>query len=157
MAHRIEIKYPLRHVVVALDILFLAGNWLAPDLLAGLTGSGERSWRLLRSGHVERYHRNLSDHWITAEKGTYQTGIFPVLGGEDVVVEFGVDRIEGGVGFRLVRCAWGFLGREYVWLEHVRQDQTGTFRIPVGQSGLYRLELSYFRFAGDVAFDWAVN
>lgn len=103
MAHWIEIKGPLRYFLLGLVIVFFAGNWLAPDLLAGLTGEGGRSWRLLRSGHVERYHRNLTDHWITAENGTYRTGIFPVLGGEEVVVEFDVDPTEGGVG--LAWCA----------------------------------------------------
>jgi hypothetical protein len=90
MAHRIEIKGPFRYVLLGLVIVFFAGNWLAPGLLASVTGSGDRSWRLLRSGHVERYHRNLTDHWITAEKGTYKTGMFPALGDEDVVVEFHV-------------------------------------------------------------------
>lgn len=156
MAHRIEIKGPLRYLLLGLVIVFVASNWLAPDLLAGFTGKGDRSWRLLRSGHVERYHRNLTDHWITAEKGTYETGVFPVLGGEDVVVEFDLDQTEGSVGFRLVRYAWGFWP-EHVWSERVRQDQTGRFRIPVGETGLYSLKLSYFNFAGDVAFDWAVN
>jgi hypothetical protein len=156
MAHRIEVKGPLRYVLLGLVIVFFAGNWLAPDLLAGLTGEGGRSWRLLRSGHIERYHRNLTDHWITAEKGTYKTGMFPVLGGEHVVVEFDVEPTEGSVGFRLVRRAWGFW-RKHLWSEHVRQDRTGRFRIPVREAGLYELELSYFRFAGDVAFDWSVN
>ena len=142
--------------MLGLVVVFFAGNWLAPDLLAGLTGSGDRSWRLLRSGHVERYHRNLTDHWITSEKGTYETGMFPVLGGEDVVVDFDVDRIEGSVGFRLVRYAWGFWP-EYVWSERVRTDQPGRFRIRIPETGLYSLKLSYFRFAGDVAFDWSVN
>jgi hypothetical protein len=136
--------------------VFFAGNWLAPDLLDGLTGKGERNWRLLRSGHVERYPRNLTEHWITAEKGTYETGVFPVLGGEDVVVDFDVAQIEGSVGFRLVRYAWG-LWPEYVWSERVRRDQTGSLRIPVGETGLYGLTLSYFNFAGDIAFDWSVN
>ena len=157
MAHRIEIKGPLRYVLLGLVIVFFAGNWLAPDLLAGLTGKGGHSWRLLRSGHVERYHRNLTDHWITAEKGTFRTGVFPVLGGEAVIVEFDVDQIEGSVGFRLVRYAWGFWGREHVWSEGVRHDQTGRFRIPVRDAGLYGLELRYVSFAGDVAFDWTVN
>jgi hypothetical protein len=156
MAQRIEIKGPFRYILVSLVILFLAGNWLAPDLLAGLTGSGSRSWRLLRSGHVERYHRNLTDHWITAERGTYSTGMFPVLGGEDVIVEFDVDQIEGGVGFRLIRYHWGFW-REHVWSEGVRKDQAGRFRIPVPEIGLYGLRLSYVAFAGDVTLDWSVN
>jgi len=156
MAHRIEIKGPFRYVLVGVVVLFCAGNWLAPDLLAGLTGSGDRSWRLLRSGHVERYHRNLTDHWITAEKGTYATGVFPALGGEDVIVDFDVDRIEGSVGFRLVRYEWGFWP-EYVWSERARQDQAGRFRIPIPETGLYGLKLSYFKFAGDVAFDWSVE
>ena len=108
MAHRIEIKGPFRYVLVGLVIVLFAGNWLAPALLAGLTGKGDRSWRLLRSGHVERYHRNLTDHWITAEKGNYSTGRFPAFGGEDVIVEFDVDQIEGSVGFRLAHHAWGF-------------------------------------------------
>ena len=156
MAQRIEIKGPFRYVLVSLLVLVLAGNWLAPDLLAGLTGSGGRSWRLLRSGHVERYHRNLTDHWITAEKGTYETGAFPVLGGEDVIVEFDVNQIEGSVGFRLIRYHWGFW-RDHVWSEGVRKDQAGRFRIPVSETGLYGLRLSYFAFAGDVAFDWSVT
>ena len=156
MARRIEIEGPFRYVLVSLLILFVAGNWLVPDLLAGLTGSGSRSWRLLRSGHVERYHRNLTDHWITAEKGMYRTGMFPVLGGEDVIVEFNVDQSEGSVGFRLVRYEWGFWPK-YVWSESVRQDQVGWFRIPVPEPGLYGLRLSYFNFAGDVAFDWSVD
>ena len=109
-----------------------------------------------RSGHVERYHRNLTQHWLTAESGTYRTGLFPVLGGEDVVVEFEVDQIEGSVGFRLVRYHWG-LWPEHVWSEGVRTDHTGRFRIPVGGTGLYSLGLSYFKFAGDVAFDWSVD
>ena len=156
MARRIEIKGPFRYVLVSLLILFVAGNWLAPDLLAGLTGSGSRSWRLLRSGHVERYHRNLTDHWITAEGGIYGTGSFPVLGGEDVIVDFDVDQSEGGVGFRLVRYHWGFWP-EHVWSKHMRQDQAGRLRIPVPETGLYELGLSYFSFAGDVAFDWWVD
>jgi hypothetical protein len=156
MAHRIEIKGPFHYILVSLLILFVAGNWLVPDLLAGLTGSGSRSWRLLRSGHVERCHRNLTDHWITAEKGTYSTGVFPVLGGEDVIVEFDVDQSEGSVGFRLVRYVWGFWP-EHVWSERVRQDQAGRFRIPAPGTGLYGLRLSYFNFAGDVAFDWSVD
>ena len=156
MAHRIEVKGPLEYVVVGVVVAIVAGNLLAPGLLAGITGSGDRSWRLLRSGHVERYHRNLTKHWITAEKGTYETGLFPVLGGEDVVLDFNVEQIEGSVGFRLVRYAWG-LWPEYVWSEHVGRDRTGSFRIPVGEAGLYELRLSYFTFAGDVAFDWAVN
>jgi hypothetical protein len=156
MAQRIEIKGPFRYVLVSLLILFFAGNWLVPDLLAGLTGSGGRSWRLLRSGHVERYHRNLTDHWITAERGTYSTGMFPVLGGEDVIVEFDVDQTEGSVGFRLIRYHWGFW-REHVWSEGVRKDQAGRFRIPVPETGLYELRLSYSAFAGDVAFDWSVD
>lgn len=156
MAHRIEIKGPFRYIVLGLVIVLFAGNWLAPDLLAGLTGSGDRSWRLLRRGHVERYHRNLSDHWITAEKGTYDTGLFPVLGGVDVIVDFDVDQIQGSVGFRLVRYAWGFWP-EYMWSEGIRQDQSGRLRIPVPETGLYALKLSYFRFAGEVAFDWSVN
>jgi hypothetical protein len=156
MAHRIEIKGPLSYVLLGLVTVFFAGNWLAPDLLAGLTGNGERNWRLLRSGHVERYHRNLTEHWITAEKGTYATGVFPVLGGENVIVDFDVDQIEGSVGFRLVRYAWGFWP-EYVWSQRVRQDQTGSLRIPVRETGLYGLKLSYSSFAGDIAFDWSVN
>jgi hypothetical protein len=156
MAQRIEIKGPLRYVLVSLLILLFAGNWLVPDLLAGLTGSGGRSWRLLRSGHVERYHRNLTDHWITAERGTYSTGMFPVLGGEDVIVEFDLDQTEGSVGFRLIRYHWGFW-REHVWSEGVRKDQAGRFRIPVPETGLYGLRLSYSAFAGDVAFDWSVD
>ena len=156
MAHHIEIKGPFRYVLLGLVIAFFAGSWLAPDLLASLTGSGNRSWRLLRSGHVERNHRNLTDHWITTEKGTYSTGMFPVLGGEDVIVEFDVDQIEGSVGFRLVRYDWAFWP-EYVWSERVRTDQAGRFRIPVRDAGLYGLRLSYFNFAGDVAFDWSVN
>jgi hypothetical protein len=156
MAQRIEIKGPFRYVLVGLVVLFLAGNWLAPDLLAGLTGSGSRSWRLLRSGHVERYHRNLTDHWITAESGTYETGLFPALGGEDVIVAFDVDRSEGSVGFRLVRYHWGFWP-EPLWWERVGQDQAGRFRIPVPATGLYDLRLTYFSFAGDVAFDWSVD
>lgn len=156
MARRIEIKGPFRYVLVSLLILFVAGNWLVPDLLAGLTGSGSRSWRLLRSGHVERYHRNLTDHWITAERGTYSTGMFPVLGGEDVIVEFDLDQTEGSVGFRLIRYHWGFW-REHVWSEGVRKDQAGRFRIPVPETGLYGLRLSYSAFAGDVAFDWSVD
>jgi hypothetical protein len=55
-----------------------------------------------------------------------------------------------------VRYAWGFW-REHVWSERVRRDQTGRFRIPVSAAGLYGLELSYLRFAGDVAFDWSVH
>ena len=156
MAQRIEIKGPFRYFLVSLVIAFFAGNWLAPDLLAGLTGSGDRSWRLLRSGHVERYHRNLTDHWITAERGTYSTGMFPVLGGEDVIVEFDVDQIEGSVGFRLIRYHWGFW-REHVWFDGVRKDQAGRFRLPVPETGLYGLRLSYFAFAGDVALDWSVD
>ena len=156
MARRIEIKGPFRYVLLGLVILLFVGNWLAPGLLASVTGSGERSWRLLRSGHVERYHRNLTQHWLTAESGTYRTGLFPVLGGEDVVVEFAVDQIEGSVGFRLVRYHWGFWP-EHVWSEGVRTDHTGRFRIPVGGTGLYSLGLSYFKFAGDVAFDWSVD
>ena len=156
MAHRIEIKGPLRYVLVSLLILLFAGNWLVPDLLAGLTGTASRSWRLLRSGHVERYHRNPTDHWITAEKGTYSAGMFPALGGEEVIVEFDVDQSEGSVGFRLIRYDWGFW-REHVWSERVRTDRTGRFRIPVPETGLYGLGLSYFAFAGDVAFDWSVD
>ena len=127
MAHRIEIKGPFRYILVSLLILFVAGNWLVPDLLAGLTGSGSRSWRLLRSGHVERYHRNLTDHWITAEKDTYSTGVFPALRGEDVIVEFDVDQSEGSVGFRLVRYDWGF------WPEYVGRSASGRTR-PAGSA-----------------------
>jgi hypothetical protein len=156
MAHRIEIKGPFRYVLLGLLLVFFVGNWLAPGLLAGVTGSGDRSWRLLRSGHVERYHRNLTDHWLTAEKGTYGTGIFPVLGGEDVMVEFNVNQIEGSVGFRLIRYHWAFWP-EHVWSERARTDQAGRFRIPVGDTGFYALDLSYFNFAGDVAFHWSVN
>ena len=60
----------------------------------------------------------------------YRTGMFPVLGGEDVIVEFDVDQTEGSVGFRLIRYHWGFW-REHVWSEGVRKDQAGRFRIPV--------------------------
>lgn len=156
MEHRIAIKGPFRYIVVGLVILAFAGSWLAPDLLAGLTGSGSRSWRLLRSGHVEHYHRNLTDHWITAEKGTYDTGVFPVLGGEDVIVEFDVDRSEGSVSLQLMRYEWGFR-HEHVWSERIRQDRVSSFRIPVPETGLYELRLSYFAFAGDVGFDWSVD
>jgi hypothetical protein len=156
MAHRIEIKGPFRYVVAGLVVLFVAGNWLAPDLLAGLTGSGSRSWRLLRSGHIEHYHRNLTDHWLTAEQGTYETGLFPVLGGEDVIVAFEVDRSEGSIGFRLIRYDWGFWP-EPVWSEGIGQDRVGRFRIPVSTTGLYELRLSYSAFTGDVAFDWSVD
>ena len=43
MAQRIEIKGPFRYALVSLLILFVAGNWLVPDLLAGFTGSGRRT------------------------------------------------------------------------------------------------------------------
>ncbi len=156
MAHRIEVKGPAKYLVVGVVVLFLGGNWLAPDLLAGLTGSGGSSWRLLRSGHVERHHRNLTDHWITAEKGTWRTGPFPVVAGEDVVIEFDVTQIEGSVGLRLVRYDWG-ISPDFVWSERIRANRAGTFRIPVAESGLYRVGLSYFNFAGDVVFDWSVD
>jgi hypothetical protein len=156
MAQRIEIKGPFRYCVVGLLILFFAGSWLAPDLVAGLTGSGSRSWRLLRSGHIEHYHRNLTDHWITAERGMYETGVFPALGGEDVIVAFDVDQTEGSVGFRLIRYDWGFWP-EYVWSEGIGQDRAGRFRITVPATGLYELRLSYSAFAGDVAIDWSVD
>jgi hypothetical protein len=82
--------------------------------------------------------------------------VFPALGGENVIVEFEVDQIEGSVGFRLVRYHWGFWP-EYVWSERVRKDKAGRFRIPVPEIGLYGLGLSYFNFAGDVGFDWSVD
>jgi hypothetical protein len=77
MARRIEIKGPFRYVLVSLLILFVAGNWLVPDLLAGLTGSGSRSWRLLRSGHVERYHRNLLTTGSPPRRGCTGQVCFP--------------------------------------------------------------------------------
>ena len=95
-------------------------------------------------------------NWITAEKGTYTTGVFPVLGGEDVIVDFEVDQIEGSVWFRLMRYDWGFW-REHVWSQSVGQDGAGSFRIPVLEAGVYGLSLSYFSFAGDVVVDWSVN
>jgi len=156
MARRIEIKGPFRYVVLGVVILFCGSNWLAPDLLAGLTGSGGRNWRLLRSGHVERYHRNLTDHWLTAATKTYRTGAIPVLGGEDLVLEFDVDRMEGSVGLRLIRYKWGFW-RDRAWSERIRGDRSGSLRLTVPQSGLYGLELSYVNFAGDVALDWSVD
>jgi hypothetical protein len=57
------------------------GNWLAPDLVAGVIGKAGRSWRLLRSGHPERYYHNPTSHWLTAEKGSDKTGIFLWLRG----------------------------------------------------------------------------
>lgn len=99
---------------------------------------------------------NLTDHWITAEKGTWRTGLFPVVVGEDVVIDFDVTQIEGSVGFRLVRYDWG-ISPDFVWSERIPVDRVGTFRIPVAESGLYRVGLSYFNFAGDVAFDWSVD
>jgi hypothetical protein len=155
MAYRIEIKGPCRYLVLGLVILFCGSNWLAPDLLAGLTGSGGRNWRLLRSGHIERYERNLADHWLTAAKGTYETGEFPVLGGEDVVLEFDVDRIEGGVGFRLVRYEWG-VWQNHVWSEGIRDDRSGSVRLTVPRGGLYGLKLDFYAF-GDVTLDWSVD
>jgi hypothetical protein len=156
MARRIEINGPFRYVVVGLVVLFCGSNWLAPDLLAGITGSGGRNWRLLRTGHVERYERNLTDHWLTAATGTYETGAIPVLGGDEVVLEFDVDRLEGSVGFRLVRYEWGFWP-DHTWSERIRDDQRGSFRVTVPQGGLYGLELSYYSFAGDVTLDWSVR
>ena len=154
MAHRIEINGPFRYVVVGLVVLFFGGNWLAPDLLAGITGSGSRNWRLLRSGHIERYERNLTDHWLTAASGTYRTGAFPVLGGEDVVLEFDVERTEGSIGVRLVRYEWGFWPNS-VWSEGL--GERGSFRLTIPQSGLYGLKLTYLGFAGDVTLDWSVH
>ena len=156
MVHRIAINGPFRYVVLGLVIVFFAGNWLAPDLLDGLTGSSDRSWRLLRTGHVERYERNLTDHWLTAGTGTYKTGAIPVLGGDELVLEFDVDRLEGWVWFRLVQYEWGFWP-EQAWSEDIRDDQSGSFRIRVPQAGLYGLELSYVNFAGDVTLDWSVH
>ena len=89
-------------------IVVLAGSWLAPDVPADLTGTRTCSCRPLRSGQVEQCHRNLTDHWVTAESGIHDTGVFPVLSGGDVVVEFALDQIEGSVGCRLVHYAWGF-------------------------------------------------
>jgi hypothetical protein len=156
MAHRIAIEGPFRYVVVGLLIVFCGGNWLAPDLLAGITGSGGSNWRLLHSGHVERSERTLTDQWLTAAKGTYETGVFPVLGGEDVVLEFDVDRMEGGVGFRLVRYDWGFWPNP-VWSEGIGDDRSGRLRLTVPQSGLYGLKLDFHAFAGDLTLDWSVE
>jgi hypothetical protein len=156
MARRIEVKGPFRHVLIGLLLLFVAGNWLVPDLLAGLTCTGGRCWRLLRSGHVERCHRNPTEHWITAEKGTYETGMFSRARrrGRDRRPRDRPDR-------RQRRAPSGPLPlgvlREYVWSERVRKDRAGRLRIPVPETGLYGLGLSYFAFAGDVAFDWSVN
>jgi hypothetical protein len=156
MAHRIEINGPFRYVVVGLVVVFCGGNWLAPDLLAGITGSGGRNWRLLRNGHIERYERNLTDHWLTAAKGTYETGVFPVLGGEDVVLEFEVERMQGSIGVRLVRYEWGFWPNS-VWSKDFGGDQRGSFRLTIPQGGLYGLKLDFYAFAGDVTLDWSVH
>ncbi|HEX6112080.1 MAG TPA: hypothetical protein VFZ10_07215 [Geminicoccaceae bacterium] len=45
---------------------------------------------------------------MTAESEIHDTGVFPVLSGGDVVVEFALDQIEGSVGFRQAHHAWGF-------------------------------------------------
>ena len=69
MARRIEIKGPFRYVLLGLVILLFAGNWLAPGLLASVTGSGERSWRLLPAA-TSSATTATSQHWLTAESGT---------------------------------------------------------------------------------------
>jgi hypothetical protein len=68
MAHRIEIKGPFSYVLLGLVTVFSAGNWLAPGLVAGLTGKVNAIGACC-AAVIERYHRNLSGHWITAEKG----------------------------------------------------------------------------------------
>lgn len=108
MARRIEIKGPLRYLLFGLVDRRL-GRELAGSRCPGRPHRhGHCSCRPLPSGQVEQYHRNLTDHWMTAESGIHDTGVFPVLSGGDVVVEFALDQIEGSVGCRLAHYAWGF-------------------------------------------------
>ena len=108
MARRIEIKGPLRCL-----LLGLVDRRLGRELAgARCPGRSHRHAHLQLSPAaqrpVEQCHRNLTDHWVTAESGIHATGGFPVLSGEAVVVEFALDQIEGSVGFRLAHHAWGF-------------------------------------------------
>lgn len=156
MAHRVQLKGPAKYVVIGLVAILFASNWLVPDLVAGVTGQGGRSWRLLSSGHLERYYDNLTSHWMTAEKGSTNTGIFFAFAGEHVVIDYAMTRREGGLALYLVHYDWSILP-DYIRSERVRDTEDGVLRIEVPATGIYDIRLSYLAFSGDVRLDWSVE
>ena len=63
---------------------------------------------------------------------------------------------EGSVSLRLRQYGWK-LFPDTVWSERIRESQKGVLTIEVPATGLYRLRLSYFSFAGSVVIDWDVE
>lgn len=157
MAKSIELKGPWKVLAVGAVLVLVLGNWILPDLLSDAIGSGGRSYRLLRSGYTEQHKTNvLSDHWITAAKGTWGTSPIPALAGETLVIDYEVAVDEGGVALRLWQYDWTTL-RHIVWGTGFRAGELGTLRVPIEESGLYSIRLSYFAFAGDVILDWRIE
>jgi hypothetical protein len=153
----VEIRGPWKYLAVGAVLALVLGNWILPDLLADATGSGGRSYRLLRSGFTEQHKTNvLSDHWITAAKGNWKTWPIPVLSGETLVIEYDVQVDEGWVALRL----WEFLFppfKDINWSTGFHADDQGTLRVPIEESGLYQIRLSYFAFGGDIVLDWRIE
>ena len=157
MAKAIEIKGPWKYLALGAVLALLLGNWILPDLLADTTGSGGRSYRLLRSGFTEQHQTNiLSDHWITAAKGTWSTWPIPALAGETLVIDYDVQVDEGRVALRLWELTFPPF-KDIDWSTGFRADAQGTHRVPIEESGLYMIRLSYFAFGGDIELDWRIE
>jgi hypothetical protein len=156
VAREIEIKGPAKYLVVGVVATLFLSNWLVPDLVAGVIGKGGRSWRLLRSGHLEGYFHNPTGHWLTAETGSTNTGIFFAFAGERVVIDYGMTSREGSVGVYLAHYDWSILP-DYVWTTRLRETQEQVLQIELPATGIYDIRLSYFNFSGDVRVDWSVE
>lgn len=156
MAKAIPLKGPWKYLAIGAVLAFLLGNWVLPELLSSATGSGGRSYRLLRSGYTEQYKTNLTDHWITAAKGNWKSGWFPALSGETLVLEVDTEIEEG----RFALYLWEYSVppfKDIVWSSSLNADGQEVLSVPIESSGLYTLWISYFNFSGDITLGWRVE
>lgn len=159
MAERVlEFRGRAKGLVAALVLIFVAGNYIAPNVLAQLGLASGYGWSLLRSGHRETHLVNRTGHWLGTTSDYKESGPAFALAGERLVVDYAIEPSEGSIGLSLVSLTLPFLlTDEHIWRRRVRTEEHDQVVIEVPRTGFYGVRMSFFRFGGSAEVDWTIR
>lgn len=158
MANVIELGGRAKGVVAGLVLILVAGNYMAPSVLAQLGLASGYGWSVLRFGHRETRLVNRTGHWLGTTSDYKESGPAFALAGERLVIDYAVEPSEGSIGLSLVSLTLPFfLTDEHIWSRRVRTEERDRVVIEVPTTGFYGVRMSFLRFSGSAEVDWAVR
>lgn len=145
-------------LLAGLVLIGIAMTYVAPGVLAELNLTSGYGWSLLRLGHRETHLVNRTGHWLGTTSDYKRSGPAFAFAGERLVIDYGIEPDEGGVGLSLVSLTLPFLLiDEHVWSRRIRGEEHGQVTIEVPETGFYSVRMSFFRFGGSAEVDWTIR